>query len=73
MNELLLPLQGAPTNRVKTQGVALGYKQVALSGRTCGVLRLGYAIEKNKLFLLHISKLNRNFAPTKTISMVLIG
>ena len=28
MDELLLPIQGAPPNRGKTQGVALGYKQV---------------------------------------------
>jgi hypothetical protein len=28
MNEFLLPLQGATTHHIKTQGVALGYKQV---------------------------------------------
>ncbi len=34
MIEMLLPLQGDRNMHTNTQGGALGYKQVALSGRT---------------------------------------
>jgi hypothetical protein len=32
MNELLLPLQGATTHHIKTQGAALGYKLLPFQG-----------------------------------------
>ena len=34
MDEMLLPLQGVVTYTTKTQGSALGYRQIAPSGRT---------------------------------------
>ena len=35
MIEMLLPLQGDRNMHINTQGVALGYRQVAPSGRLC--------------------------------------